>query len=63
MNLPSIKDARIRTKEKSKEVFLSNNKSNKYMGNKYYIRTYGCQMNVHDSEEISARLENLDLLK
>ena len=63
MNLPSIKDARLRTKNEVKEIFLSNNKSNKYMGNKYYIRTYGCQMNVHDSEEISARLENLGFTK
>ena len=63
MNLPSIKDARLRTKNEVKEIFLSNNKSNKYKGNKYYIRTYGCQMNVHDSEEISARLENLGFIK
>ena len=62
-NLPNMKDARKRTSETSKEIFLSNNKSNKYKGNKYYIRTYGCQMNVHDSEEISARLENLGFIK
>lgn len=26
---------------------------------KYYIETYGCQMNVHDSETISAILEDM----
>ena len=36
--------------------------SNKYDGKKYFIRTYGCQMNVHDSEEIAGILENLGFL-
>ena len=35
---------------------------NKYNGKKYFIRTYGCQMNVHDSEEIAGILENLGFL-
>ncbi len=30
-----------------------------YGGKKYFLRTYGCQMNVHDSEEIKYYLEAL----
>ena len=30
-----------------------------YKGKKYFLRTYGCQMNVHDSEEIKYYLEAL----
>ena len=32
-------------------------------GKKYFIKTYGCQMNEHDSEEISAILEDLKYTK
>ncbi|MDP2268518.1 MAG: tRNA (N6-isopentenyl adenosine(37)-C2)-methylthiotransferase MiaB, partial [Deltaproteobacteria bacterium] len=28
------------------------------MEKKYYIQTFGCQMNVHDSEQIAALLES-----
>ena len=28
------------------------------MNNKYYIETYGCQMNVYDSELIASQLIN-----
>ena len=30
-----------------------------FKGKKYFLRTYGCQMNVHDSEEIKYYLESL----
>ena len=29
------------------------------MNNKYYIETYGCQMNVYDSELVGGQLEKL----
>ena len=29
------------------------------MGNRYYIETYGCQMNVSDSELVSNQLEKI----
>ena len=60
MLLPSYKDARIRGKEKvEKEIYEFT--GNKMLGkNKtYYIKTYGCQMNEHDSENIKAMLEEL----
>lgn len=34
-----------------------------YKGKKYFLRTYGCQMNVHDSEEITYYLEALGYIK
>ncbi len=33
--------------------------NNQFKDQKYFIKTYGCQMNVHDSEEIAGLLENL----
>lgn len=52
MNLPSIKEARKRN-ETIDYIYLDDNqKSNLYSGKKFYLRTYGCQMNVHDSEQI-----------
>ena len=63
MNLPSLKNARIRTKSdtiiKYDEYKVLDNM--KEIGkNKYYcIYTYGCQMNVHDSENIAAIMEDM----
>ncbi len=60
MNLPNIKEARRRTKEEVNYIELNQNyDSNMFKGQKYFLRTYGCQMNVHDGEEIKARLESL----
>ena len=36
---------------------------NIYKGKKYFLRTYGCQMNVHDSEAIASYLEKLGFTK
>ena len=67
MNLPNLKEAKVRTKNK---VDIVNNAYNipeevKNIGkNKtYHIITYGCQMNVHDSENISAIMEDLGYTK
>lgn len=58
--LPDMKEAKVRSKKNSKVIYLEQEKkSNLYAGKKYFLRTYGCQMNVHDSEEIKAILENL----
>ena len=60
MHLPDIKEARKRTSKKSEHIFLEQKyDKNSFKGKKYFIKTYGCQMNVHDSEEIAARLESL----
>ena len=58
--LPDMKEAKVRSKKNSEVIYLEQEKkSNLYVGKKYFLRTYGCQMNVHDSEEIKAILENL----
>ena len=59
MNIPDMNHEKSRNKEHVEFIYNNPIISDKYNGKKYFIRTYGCQMNVHDSEEISALLENL----
>lgn len=60
MKLPNLKDAAKRSKEETKYIYLDQKyDENTFKGKKYYLKTYGCQMNVHDSEEIASRLESL----
>ena len=61
MNLPNLKEAGKRTKSPIKFVLddyeLPENLKELGLNKKYYIKTYGCQMNVHDTENIKAILE------
>ncbi|MGN0966123.1 MAG: tRNA (N6-isopentenyl adenosine(37)-C2)-methylthiotransferase MiaB [Candidatus Coprovivens sp.] len=60
MKLPSLKEAKKRTKDEVEYIHLEQEYDKSTFANqKYFIRTYGCQMNVHDSEEIASRLESL----
>ena len=59
MNIPNMKNAKSRNKETVEFIYSNPVINNEFTGKKYFIKTYGCQMNVHDSEEISALLENL----
>ena len=67
MNMPSLKNARIRTNKmveiKRDEYKISDSMKNVGKGKKYIIYTYGCQMNVHDSENISAIMEDMSYTK
>ncbi len=59
--MPSLKEAKKRTRNAVnnyryiKDSIYSSIGKNK----KYYIKTYGCQMNEHDSENIKALLEEM----
>ncbi len=60
---PNFKEAKKRTKEDIKvlrnEYKIPNDVKNLGFNKKYFIKTYGCQMNEHDSEMISAILEDM----
>ena len=61
MNYPDLKKARIRT---DKEVEYKENpivSGTKFLGKKYFLRTYGCQMNEHDGEQMASILEHLGM--
>ena len=62
MILPDMKEAKLRTDKKVKTYIYEVDDKFKNIGNnkKYYIKTYGCQMNVHDSENIKALLETMN---
>lgn len=65
MHLPNYKDARRREDKSYKRVeFNFDNKiKDKYKGKTFYLKTYGCQMNEHDSENIEALLTRLGFSK
>ena len=65
MRLPDYKEARTRDKREYKRVEFSFEESikNKYSGKKFFLKTYGCQMNEHDSENIEALLVELGFSK
>ncbi len=64
---PDFKEAKKRTKKEIKvlknEYVIPEKIKNVGINKKYYIKTYGCQMNEHDSEMISAILEDLKYTK
>ena len=63
MNLPNLKEARLRTSKEVKYLENDNNIKEVFKGKKYFLKTYGCQMNVHDSEEIRKYLEMLGFVE
>ncbi len=63
MNLPNMLDAKKRNNEETKHIYLEPQASDMYKNKKYFLKTYGCQMNVHDSEEIAYILESVGMTK
>ncbi len=59
MHLPNLEEAKIRTDKKSEIKNNSYDFKKQFQNQKFYLKTYGCQMNVHDSEEIRKYLEML----
>jgi len=62
MNMPSMLEAKKRTNQEVLHIEQDNKYEAKFNGKKYFLRTYGCQMNVHDSEEIRRYLELLGFI-
>ena len=63
MKKPDMKQARKRTKNEFKYVRYDKEYSAFGKGKKYFLRTYGCQMNEHDSEKIAGMLESVGFIK
>lgn len=63
MKLPNLMEAKKRTNEKVKtktnEYILTHELQHLGDGLFYYVKTYGCQMNEHDSENVKAILEDM----
>ena len=65
MHLPDYKEARKRDIRPYNRVGFKENREvkDKYRGKTFYLKTYGCQMNEHDSENIEALLAFLGFTK
>lgn len=61
MQLPDYKEARKRNKEVVQKEYYSfdQDAANIGLNKTYHVKTYGCQMNEHDTENIKAMLEQL----
>lgn len=63
MNLPNLAKAKIRTSNKvsiiKDDYKIPDNIKDIGKNKKFYLKTYGCQMNVHDSENIKGMLIDL----
>lgn len=65
MMLPNYKEAKKREKTEYKTIRykIDDKYINSFNNKTYFIKTYGCQMNEHDSENISAMIEELGFKK
>ena len=63
MLIPDLKEAKKRSNKevlvKTDEYIVENNLKEIGLGKKYFVKTYGCQMNEHDGENIKAILEDM----
>ena len=67
MQIPNLEMARKRQKKeiliKYDDYNVTNNQKKLGINKKYYVKTYGCQMNEHDSENIKAILEDMNFIE
>ena len=61
MKLPNYNEAKNREKVQIKYLDVDENFEEIYQNKKYFLRTYGCQMNVHDSEQIKRYMTMLGM--
>lgn len=63
MNMPNLKEARKRTtKEVQTKSYKINDENKKVLKDKtFFLKTYGCQMNEHDSENMKGLLKELGM--
>ena len=63
MNMPNLKEARKRTtKEVQTKNYKANDENKKVLKDKtFFLKTYGCQMNEHDSENMKGLLKELGM--
>ena len=63
MLLPNLQEPKNRTKKevliKTNDYIIKENLKELGLNKKYFVKTYGCQMNEHDSENIKAILEDM----
>lgn len=63
MQIPNLLEAKKREKKdilvKTKEYILKEDLKTIGIGKTYFVKTYGCQMNEHDGENIKAILEEM----
>ncbi len=65
MNLPNLNEARKRSKKEVNRIDykLSDLYKNIGLNKTYHVKTYGCQMNEHDTENIEGLLESIGFTK
>lgn len=59
MNIPNLKEAKKRTNKEVETNYYETKYQNTINNKKYFLKTYGCQMNEHDSENMKAILEEM----
>ena len=59
MKMPNMIDAKKRNNDKINYVNYNVSLDKFGEGKKFFVRTYGCQMNEHDSEKIKGMLKSV----
>ena len=59
MLIPDLKEAKKRTNKEVETNYYETKYQNTVNNKKYFLKTYGCQMNEHDSENMKAILEEM----